>query len=333
MKRNYWMMMLCLLAGGIAGCSDDDNGPSWKELFDKEQALIREFMKDKSPKDSVVFDVEYKKKKFQDVAYVFNYSTDNSKKKPKDGQFILVNYTDRALNKVILDDTRLSTVGGEKIEYPKYPTGGPVYEQVISDEEVYSRFFKYFSEGTSGSIILSSLLSASSTYLYREYKVEKIIEGSLLDYEYELMDEFLKAKGFDRKNSIEVPSKMLNDTVTRIVKFEEISSASILPTDSVTVHCNGYILDEFSDNFNEDKLRAVLKMDEEKKETWKVSDLIEGLKVGLTEMNVGEKAYILIPSGRAYGKGILNYYYQYVMPPYATLVYEIEIFNRKPNAK
>ena len=50
-------------------------------------------------------------------------------------------------------------------------------------------------------------------------------------------------------------------------------------------------------------------------------------------MKVGEKAYILIPSGRAYGKGILNYYYQYVMPPYATLVYEIEIFNRKPNAK
>ena len=92
-------------------------------------------------------------------------------------------------------------------------------------------------------------------------------------------------------------------------------------------------MDEFSNNFDEGKLRAVLKMDEEKKETWKVSDLIEGLKVGLTEMKVGEKAYILIPSGRAYGKGILNYNYQYVMPPYATLVYEIEIFNRKPNAK
>ena len=96
--------------------------------------------------------------------------------------------------------------------------------------------------------------------------------------------------------------------------------------------CNGYILDEFSDNFNENKLRAVLKMDKEEKETWKVSDLIEGLRVGLTKMRVGEKAYILIPSGRAYGKGIWNYY-QYVMPPYATLVYEIEIFDRKPNAK
>ena len=50
-------------------------------------------------------------------------------------------------------------------------------------------------------------------------------------------------------------------------------------------------------------------------------------------MNVGEQAYILIPSGRAYGKGILNYNYQYVMPPYATLVYEIKISDRKPNAK
>ena len=323
--------MLCLLAGGIAGCSDDDNGPSWKELFDKEQALIREFMKDKSPKDSVVFDVEFKKKKFQDVAYVFNYSTDNSKEKPKDGQFILVNYTDRTLTGSILDDTRLSTIGGEKIEYPQYPTGGPVYEQVISDEEVYSRFFKYFSEGTSGSIILSSLLNVSSTYLYREYKVEKIIEGSLLKYEKELMQGFLTARDF-QGDIINVPETG-NDTIIQIAKWGEPGSEAILVTDSITVHCNGYILDEFSNNFDEGKLRAVLKMDEGKEETWKVSDLIEGLKVGLTKMNVGEQAYILIPSGRAYGKGILNYNYQYVMPPYATLVYKIKISARKPNAK
>lgn len=327
MKKNYWIMMLCLLAGSFAGCSDDDDGPSWLELLKKEQAAIKDFMKDKSPKDSLV--LMFQKENIEDIAYVFNYSEDATKKKPKDGQFILVNYTDRNLNGTILDDTRASVIGGEKIEVPKYPLGGPVYESIISDDEIYSRFLKYFSEGTSGSIILSSMLT-SSTYLYRQYKVEKIIEGSLLNYEYDLMNKFLDKKDFDKSNIIKIPAEG-NDTITQIAKLGGVAGEDILPNDSVTVHCNGYILDEISgaDLTN----RQILKMEEGEKVAWKVSGLIEGLRVGLLEMKVGEKAYILIPSGRAYGKGVINSYYQYVMPPYATLMYEVEVLSRKANIK
>lgn len=330
MKKNYWIMMLCLLAGSFAGCSDDDNGPTWKELFDQERSLIRNFIADKSPRDSMVFQVEFKGEKFEDVAYVFDYSTDADKKKPKDKQFILVNYTDRNLGGTILDDTRASVIGGEKIEIPRFPLGGPIYEEIISDEEVYSNFLKHIPEGTSGSIILSSMLASRSTYLYRQYTVEKIIDMELLDYEYHLMDEFLDKKGFDKNNIIKVPTEG-NDTITQIAKFGGVANEDILPNDSVTVHCNGYILDEISgaDLTN----RQILKMKEGEKVAWKVSGLIEGLRVGLLEMKVGEKAYILIPSGRAYGKGAINSYYQYIMPPYATLMYEVEVLSRKANDK
>lgn len=141
MKKNYLLMCLCLLAGSFAGCSDDDNGPTWKELYDKEQAAIKDFMKDKSPKDSIILGTSINGVKINPVAYVFNYSEDANKKKPKDGQFILVNYTDRNLGGSILDDTRSSVIGGEKIELPKYPMGGPVYEEIIDDKDIFSIFF------------------------------------------------------------------------------------------------------------------------------------------------------------------------------------------------
>lgn len=330
MKKNYLLMCLCLLAGSFAGCSDDDNGPTWKELYDKEQAAIKDFMKDKSPKDSIILGTSINGVKINPVAYVFNYSEDANKKKPKDGQFILVNYTDRNLGGSILDDTRSSVIGGEKIELPKYPMGGPVYEEIIDDKDIFSIFFKYFSEGTSGSIILPSVLNFSTTYLYREYKVEKVIEGSLLDYEYELIDKYLEKKGFDKKKLIQIPAIEENDTITQIVKLiEKPSGDEILVSDSVTVYGSGYILDEVMDKEN----LTNRKLFEDEEATWKVSGLIQGMKDALLKMKVGEKACILIPSGRGYGKGILNYYYQYVFPPYATLAYEIEIKSKKANDK
>lgn len=51
MKSNYWVMLLCLLASGFIGCSDDD-GDNWKKTFEDEQARIKDFVysKDSDPK-------------------------------------------------------------------------------------------------------------------------------------------------------------------------------------------------------------------------------------------------------------------------------------------
>ena len=43
MKSNYWVMLLCLLASGFIGCSDDD-GDNWKKTFEDEQARIKDFV-------------------------------------------------------------------------------------------------------------------------------------------------------------------------------------------------------------------------------------------------------------------------------------------------
>ena len=52
MKSNYWVMLLCLLASGFIGCSDDD-GDNWKKTFEDEQARIKDFVY--SNNTSVIF--------------------------------------------------------------------------------------------------------------------------------------------------------------------------------------------------------------------------------------------------------------------------------------
>lgn len=329
MKKNYLLMCLCLLAGGFAGCSDDD-GPSWKELFDKEQANIKAFVADKSPLHEFKYTVTYRGETFDDYAYVFRYNEDVNKKRPENGQFVLVNYIQRNLDGDLLDATDRSLTGGSNIK-SLFPTGGPIYEKITSTSDrndIFSECLKYIPEGTKGEIILSSMMT-SGTYMYREYKVEKIIEGELLDYEYELIDDFLTKKEVNKADIIKVPETG-NDTITQIVKLHpNPAEEPILVSDSVTIQGSGYILDEISGDELTNR-----KLFENEKVSWKVSSLIDGMQAGLLNMKVGEKAYILIPSGRGYGIGLFdNYNYQYIIPPYATLVYEIEVLSRKANDK
>lgn len=315
MKKNYLLMCLCLLAGSFAGCSDDDNGPTWKELFDQEQAAIKAFVADKSPLHEFKYTVTYRGETFDDYAYVFGYNEDVNEKKPENGQFVLVNYIQRNLDGNLLDATDKGLTGGSNIK-SLYPTGGPIYEKITSTsdkKDIFSECLKYIPEGGEGGIILSSMMT-SGTYMYREYKVEKIIEGELLTYEYKLIDDFLTKKGVSKDDIIKVPETG-NDTITQILKLEKKSEGEpILVSDSVTIQGSGYILDEI----NSDELTN-RQLFENEKISWKVSALIDGMQAGLLNMKVGEKAYILIPSGRGYGIGLFdNYNYQYIIPPYAT---------------
>ena len=70
MKSNYWVMLLCLLASGFIGCSDDD-GDNWKKTFEDEQARIKDFVysKDSDPK-IFKYQYTYLKENIEDYAYL-----------------------------------------------------------------------------------------------------------------------------------------------------------------------------------------------------------------------------------------------------------------------
>ena len=86
MKSNYWVMLLCLLASGFIGCSDDD-GDNWKKTFEDEQVRIKDFVysKDSDPK-IFKYHYTYLKEDIEDYAYLFNYQ----KKGPVKGTWLAI---------------------------------------------------------------------------------------------------------------------------------------------------------------------------------------------------------------------------------------------------
>lgn len=335
MKKNYWIMMLCLLAGSFAGCSDDDDGPSWLEIFEKQQTLVADFVKDKSPLKVFDYPFEYNGKKLIDYAYLFEY--DGNGVTPKPGQFILVNYTQRNLDGNILDSTYPPVAAGAKVT-PYFEFGGPVYFQ-INDNNKYtdptSEAWQLMAEGTTGSIILSSRMVASTTYLYREYKMEKIIQNeSLLDYENELIDTYIGNKHVSEDDIIRFSADETNedDTIARLVMSAYGEGQAVGATDSVTMWIEGEILDEFNS-----PLRKFMEMEKESSTvTMKVSDMpTKGLRMALVKLKENDEAELLLPSGMGFGYegGFNKLTLQCSVPPYSTLLFKIKIKSTKPSAK
>lgn len=335
MKKNYLLMCLCLLAGSFAGCSDDDNGPTWKEVYDKQQANIKAFVANKSPLHEFKYPVTYLGETFDDCAYLFEY--DGNGTTPKAGQFILVNYTQKSLDGDILDSTYPAVSGGAKVT-PYFELGGPVYFKINNDDKIVdpaSDAWKMMAEGTTGGIILSSLMTQSTTYLYREYKMEKIIQKeSLLAYENELIDNYIEEMSVPADKITSIPLNEGNDTIAKLVVSKYGEGALVEATDSVTLWLEGEILDEINS-----PLRKFTKMEEKEGASvkMKVSDFpTKGLRMVLTTLKVGTEAKLFLPSGMGYGyEGGFNVLtHQCIVPPYSTLMFTFNIIaTEKPKAK
>ena len=168
MKSNYWVMLLCLLASGFIGCSDDD-GDNWKKTFEDEQARIKDFVysKDSDPK---IFKYQYiyLKENIEDYAYLFNYQKEG--KKATYGDFVWINYTQRSLTGNVIDSSDPSVAVGAGVS-PYYTLGGPILVQMNTDKDKYtdplSDILMNIPEGTMGSSIVSSIMSLSTALVYR----------------------------------------------------------------------------------------------------------------------------------------------------------------------
>ncbi|MFR5658875.1 MAG: FKBP-type peptidyl-prolyl cis-trans isomerase [Butyricimonas faecihominis] len=336
MKSNYWVMMLCFLASGFIGCSDDDDD-NWKKTFEDEQARIKEFVysKDSDPK-IFTYHYTYLKENIEDYAYLFNYQKDG--KKATYGDFVWIDYTQKSLNGAIIDATDVSVAGGAKIT-PYYSLGGPILVQMNTEDKYIdplSDLLMNIPEGTTGSTIVSSVMSLSSTFVYRDYAVRGIVtEHNLLDYEESLIKNYLDTvSGLDKNNIFEFTSNdeiVNNDTIAKIAKFKVGTGTEISVTDSVTIWIEGYILDAFGTS------RKFTKMNEDEESVIEnVSDLRpSGLRLAMMRLNVDDEVQVLIPSGMGYGYrgGFDPLTGQCMIPSYSTLLYKIKVIDTKKNPK
>ena len=331
MKSNYLFMALALLASSFVGCSDDD-GDNWKKTFEKEQENIKEFVysKDSDPK---VFKYEYtyKKEKIEDYAYLFNHQKEG--KKATYGDFVWINYTQKSLTGSIIDSSDPSVAVGAGVS-PYYTLGGPILVQMNTDAEKYidplSDILMNIPEGTTGSSIVSSIMSLSSALVYRDYTVESVVEeDNLLDYENHMIDRYIENENLEIFKEVPLHEGKA-DTIAVIVKTKEnLNGDPIQATDSVTVWAEGRILDELNPS-----LRQFLKMDSDDVVTWYLPDMIKGISLTLPELKVGEEATILFSSGMGYGyRGSRNYDGTYVVPAYSTLLFKVKIVDTKENPK
>lgn len=278
MKSNYWVMMLCLLASGFIGCSDDD-GDNWKKTFEDEQARIKDFVysKDSDPK-IFTYHYTYLKENIEDYAYLFNYQKEG--KKATYGDFVWINYTQRSLTGNVIDSSDPSVAVGAGVS-PYYTLGGPILVQMNTDKDKYtdplSDILMNIPEGTTGSSIVSSIMSLSTALVYREYTVEGIVkEDNLLAFENEMIKQYIKDNDLTVSETVCL-HEGATDTIAFIVKTKEnLSGKSIQATDSVTVWAEGKILDEYNTS-----LRQFMKMDSDDKVKWFLPNMIKGISLTL----------------------------------------------------
>ena len=331
MKSNYLFMMFCLLASGFIGCSDDD-GDNWKKTFEDEQARIKDFVysKDSDPK-IFTYHYTYLKENIEDYAYLFNYQKEG--KKATYGDFVWINYTQRSLTGNVIDSSDPSVAVGAGVS-PYYTLGGPILVQMNTDKDKYtdplSDILMNIPEGTTGSSIVSSIMSLSTALVYREYTVEGIVkEDNLLAFENEMIKQYIKDNDLTVSETVCL-HEGATDTIAFIVKTKEnLSGKSIQPTDSVTVWAEGKILDEYNTS-----LRQFMKMDSDDEVKWFLPNMIKGISLTLPKLKVGEEAIILFSSGMGYSyRGLREYDGSYVIPAYSTLLFKVKIIGTKENPK
>ena len=254
-------------------------------------------------------------------------------KKATYGDFVWINYTQKSLTGSIIDSSDPSVAVGAGVS-PYYTLGGPILMQMNTDAEKYidplSDILMNIPEGTTGSSIVSSIMSLSSALVYRDYTVESIVEeDNLLDYEKSMIGRYFADNNLDVFKEVPLHEGK-TDTVALIAKTKEnASGVFVQATDSVTVWAEGRILDELNPS-----LRQFLKMDSDDVVTWYLPDMIKGISLTLPELKVGEEATILFSSGMGYGyRGSRNYDGTYVVPAYSTLLFKVKIVDTKENPK
>jgi FKBP-type peptidyl-prolyl cis-trans isomerase len=116
-------------------------------------------------------------------------------------------------------------------------------------------------------------------------------------------------------------SKTMEQQNLETIILEEGSGDPAQAKDKLTVHYTGYLEDGTKFDSSYDRNNPFVF-------TLGIGQVIQGWDKGMEGIKVGEKRKIIIPSHLGYGEaGMKNQLGDYIIPPNATLIFEVEALN------
>lgn len=215
--------------------------------------------------------------------------------------------------------TSMEFYDGDKLIFKQYK------ELPISPNTNNFKFlFNYLNEGDSAIFQIDTSvlkkecpkfqnITFNNQFLIAKIKVHKYLKSITESVDEEMLEQILLKKYL----------KELGESKTKpglyIKKLKQGEGKSIARGDLITIHYKGYFINrlEFDNTYKTMDFTFTY---------GSPGQVIKGLEIALKGMKKGEKAKIIIPSQLAFGEEGSS---TNIIPPYTTVVYELEIVNVK----
>lgn len=334
------MNKFLILLGGLftlmfAGCNSDGPEDDLIDTLEKEKIAIHQYL---STISSPILYIEYYSIHGQliDTLYIFNY--DNSGEVAKDTGWVLMDY-----EKYFLQGDKLDTTDPQLADTAvTYALGGPILYRLdtVRKYDYLAEAFRHISVGDIGGEVLIPSILAGGNYgkpLHYKLKSRKLIDD-VKENEAELIQGYINLVLPGKELFMDSPtgepvSVSGKDTVTYTALVEKGTGDRKIQTgDSVLLEFSTALLREKGElqleiaRFSQDSVKILFN------DTWQRRNS-SGLVKGIQRLQEGDSAHIIVPYGMAYGgtgttrdiavNGTKQK--QYLIPPLATLLYEVRI--------
>lgn len=297
MKKILWVgIIACIVLLNACSIGTTEVDPTSTDQLKKNQELVQKYITDN-------------KLSMQQDASGFYYSVDASNTSTKAavlGNVVSIKYIISTISGTVLDSSRI------KQNIPQ----SYIYGVTTS---LFNYAVNLMKQGNKGLFLFPQYSSSSGEPI----KLELTLEAVRTETEY--IDYFQATK---------YPTSNFTTTSTGVryvVTTANAAGTSITTGKSVTVKYTGRLLFESKKIDNLGVLYYDSKFDEGNVVfTTGASQMIPGFEEGVSKLKEGEKGVILIPAAYAYGsKGVSNGTGGYNIPPYASVLFEVEVTSVK----
>lgn len=321
-------------------CNDDGKEDDLLDTLENEKSVIHEYL---SQITTPILYLEYYSVygMLIDTVFIFNY--DGSGEVAKDSGWALIDYEKYFLGEDKKIDTTTPVLGDT---IPTYAYGGPIlyHNDTVRKYDYIADALRHISVGDmGGEMIIPSILAGNEDRygrpLHYKLKAHKLIDN-VKENEEELIQRYISDILRSSDEELDYPDSVQSDTVTHTVFLRRgTGDRTIQVGDSVLmVLANGLLDDVGVDNreirmIENDTVKILYN------ETWQ-KKYPSGMIKGFQRLREGDVASIVVPYGMAYGAaGTTGNTFvnmegksvkQYLIPPYSTLWYNVEVWRVIP---